>query len=162
MIGQASWGEAASGLQPPNTSRRGFALAVALLALLLVGALVGVVLFAATEETRTGSAIAGRERSLRVAESALELTIAGGRDSSSVATGIAGTESRRLDGLGVPVVVYITRLDSSLFWLVADAGGPSLRSGVRRRIGVVVRSSGRAGHSIAIDRISDRAWSELF
>jgi len=161
LIGQARWGEAACGFQS-SANRRGFALAVALLALLLIGALVGVVLFAATEETRTGSAIAGRERSLRAAESALELTIARGTDSSSVAIGIAGTASRRLGGLGVPVVVYITRLDSSRFWLVGDAGGASLRSGVRRRIGVVVRRSGRAGHSIAIDRISERAWSELF
>jgi hypothetical protein len=162
LIGRGRWRETAIGPRPPNSGREGFALAVALLALLLVGALVGVVLFAATEETRAGSAIADRERSFRAAESALELTIAGVRDSSAAAVGIAGTESRRLDGLGVPVVVYITRLDSSLFWLVADAGGVSSRSGVRRRIGVVVRSSASAGHSITIDRVSERAWSELF
>jgi hypothetical protein len=148
--------------ESPYLCRRGFALAVALLALLLIGALIGVVLFAATEETRTGTAIADRERSLRAAESALELTIAGVADSPAAAVGLAGTESRRLDGLGVQVVVYISRLDSSLFWLVADAGGESSRSGVRRRIGVVVRRSVGAGHSITIDRVSDRGWSELF
>jgi hypothetical protein len=64
--------------------------------------------------------------------------------------------------LGAPVTVYITRLDSSLFWLVADAGGEISRSGVRRRIGVVVKTSPGADRSITIDRISDRAWSELF
>jgi hypothetical protein len=121
------------------------------------------VLFAASEETRTGSVIAGRETALRAAESALEITIAGLAASSSGDTaGIIGTKSRRLDGLGAPVVVYITRLDSSLFWLVADAGGEIWLSGVRRRIGVVVKTSAGADRSITIGRISDRAWSELF
>jgi Tfp pilus assembly protein PilX len=162
MIGRAGSRGAALHPQPPNSGRRGFALAMALLALLLIGALVGVVLFAATEETRTGSAIADRDSSLLAAESALELTIAGIADSPAAAVGIAGTESRKLDGLGVPVVVYSTRLDSSLVWLVADAAGGSSPSGVRKRIGLVVSRSAGAGHSITIDRISDRAWSELF
>ena len=155
--------------QPPSSARhslsngrKGFALAAALLAVILIGALVGVVLFAATEETRTGSVIAGRETALRAAESALELTIAGLGASSGDTAGFIGTKSRRLDGLGAPVVVYITRLDSSLFWLVADAGGEIWLSGVRRRIGVVVKTSAGADRSITIGRISDRAWSELF
>lgn len=145
-----------------SNGRKGFALVAALLAVMLIGALVGVVLFAVTEETRTGSVIAGREAALRAAESALEITIAGLGASSGDTTGIIGTKSRRLDGLGVPVVVYITRLDSSLFWLVADAGGENSLSGVRRRIGVVVKSSAGADRSTTIGRISDRAWSELF
>ena len=155
--------------QPPGSARRllsngrkGFALAAALLAVMLIGALVGVVVFAATEETRTGSVIAGRETAFRAAESALEITIAGLGASSGDTAGIIGTKSRRLDGLGAPVVVYITRLDSSLFWVVADAGGEISLSGVRRRIGVVVKTSAGADRSITIGRISDRAWSELF
>ena len=155
--------------QPPGSARhsssngrKGFALAAALLAVMLIGALVGVVLFAASEETRTGSVIAGRETALRAAESALEITIAGLGASSGDTAGIIGTKSRRLDGLGAPVVVYITRLDSSLFWLVADADGEISLSGVRRRIGVVVKTSAGADRSITIGRISDRAWSELF
>lgn len=155
--------------QPPSSARhslsngrRGFALAAALLAVMLIGALVGVVVFAATEETRTGSVIAGRETAFRAAESALEITIAGLGASSGDTAGIIGTKSRRLDGLGAPVVVYITRLDSSLFWVVADAGGEISLSGVRRRIGVVVKTSAGAHRSITIGRISDRAWSELF
>jgi len=155
--------------QPPGSARhslsngrKGFALVAALLAVMLIGALVGVVLFAATEETRTGSVIAGHETALRAAESALEIMIAGLGASSGDTAGIIGTKSRRLDGLGAPVVVYITRLDSSLFWLVADAGGEISLSGVRRRIGVVVKTSAGADRSITIGRISDRAWSELF
>lgn len=161
MIARASQ-PPSSARHPSSSGRKGFALAAALLAVMLIGALVGVVLFAATEETRIGSVIAGRETALRAAESALELTIAGLGASSGDTAGIIGTKSRRLDGLGAPVTVYITRLDSSLFWLVADAGGEISRSGVRRRIGVVVKTSPGADRSITIDRISDRAWSELF
>lgn len=145
-----------------DNDRRGFALVTALLAVLLIGALASVVLFAATEETKVGTVIGDRELALYAAESALELTIAALGTSSTDTTGIVGTKSRRVEGLSVPVVVHITRLDSSLVWLVADAGGETLRTGVRRRIGVVVTGATGVGGSTTIRRISERAWTELF
>ena len=148
--------------QLPGKRQEGFALAVALLGVLLIGALVTVVLFATTEETRTGSATAERQLALNAAESAIELTIGGLGESPIDSIGIGGARSHPIDGLGASVIVYITRLDSSLYWIVAAASGERSNSGATRRIGVVARSVTGANHSITIDRIAERGWSELF
>jgi len=148
--------------RPVGRVREGFALAAALFAVVLIAGLVAVVFFGTIEETRMGSALAERRGALDAAESAIELTVSDFAPSFGKPVGIGGTESRRVDGLSVPVIVYITRLDSSLYWLVAEARGVSPGSGVGRRIGVVVRSAADTNHSIAIDRISERGWSDLF
>jgi hypothetical protein len=76
--------------------------------------------------------------------------------------GVLGTTSNRIDGLGVPVVVYVTRLDSTMYSIVAEAVSDPSHSGARRRIGVVAQAVRDAQGSIVIDPISERAWSELF
>jgi hypothetical protein len=126
---------------------------------LLIAALIAGVFNAITEETRIGVATADRQHALLSAESAVELTISAFRNDSMR---FGETRSRPVEGLGVPVVVFVTRLDSSRFWLVADAGGASPNSGIARRVGVLVRATTRADRSMTIDRISERAWSELF
>jgi len=142
--------------------RNGFALAAALIALLLIAALVAGVFFAATEETHIGAASAERQLTLSAAESAIEVTIAGWSGEPIGPIGIGGTRTTDIEELGAPVAVHITRLDSTLYWIVADATAPSNGSRLARRIGVVVRVSWSADHSIIIDRISERSWSELF
>jgi hypothetical protein len=137
----------------------GFALPAALLMILLIASLIAGVFGAITEETRIGVAASDRQHALWSAESAVEFTIAAFPDDSMR---LGETRSRPVDGLGVPVMVYVTRLDSSRYWLVADAGSASPNSGIARKIGVVVRATKRADRSMTIDRISERAWSELF
>lgn len=136
----------------------GFALPAALLMILLIAALIAGVFSAITEETRIGVATSDRQHALWSAESAVELTIAAFPDDSMR---LGETRSLPVDGLGVPVMVYVTRLDSSRYWLVAD-GGASPNSGIARRVGVVVRATKWADGSLTFDRISERAWSELF
>lgn len=145
-----------------NRSRKGFALAAVLLVLLLVSALVTGVFAAATEETRIG--IAGVERHLAfvAAESAIEMTIGTFRADTTAVIGLAGTKTIQMRDLQAPVIVYITRLDSALYWIVADAGASPGEARASRRIGVVVREVTAPDHSITIDRISERWWSELF
>jgi hypothetical protein len=109
-----------------------------------------------------GAAAAGRQVALVTAESAIEVTIAALSAPANDTIGVGETRSRPIEGLDAPVVVYITRLDSSLYWLVADARSTSPGSGIARRVGVVVRATNGPGHSISINRISERAWSELF
>jgi Tfp pilus assembly protein PilX len=142
--------------------RNGFALPVVLLALLLIAALISGAFSGATEETRMGAAAAARQAALVTAESAIESMITALGSSADEAIGVGETRNRQIEGLDGPAIVYITRLDSSLYWLVADAGSNSPNSGVTRRIGVVVRAKNGSGNSITIDRISERAWSELF
>ena len=142
--------------------RKGLALPAALLVLLLVSALVTGVFVAATEETRMG--IAGVERHLAfvAAESAIEMTIATFRADTSAAIGLAGTKTISIGDREAPVTVYVTRLDSALYWIVADAGASPVEATASRRIGVVVSAITAPNHSIVIDRISERWWSELF
>src|SRR5712671_4306982 len=142
--------------------RKGLALPAALLVLLLVSALVTGVFVAATEETRVG--IAGVERHLAfvASESAIEKTIATFRADTTAAIGLVGTKTIPIGDLEVPVIVYVTRLDSALYWIVSDAGASPVEARASRRIGVVVRAIAAPDNSIIIDRISERWWSELF
>jgi hypothetical protein len=142
--------------------RKGFALAAALLVLLLVSALVTGVLVAATEETRVGIAEVERHLAFVTAESAIETTIATFRADTTGAIGLGGTKTIAIGDLDVPVIVYVTRLDSALYWIVADAGASPVEARASRRIGVLVRAIAAPDHSITIDRISERWWSELF
>jgi Tfp pilus assembly protein PilX len=142
--------------------RVGFALPAVLLALLLIAALIAGAFNGTTEEKRIGTAAAERHTALVTAESAIELTITAMSSPGDEPISVGETRSRQIEGLEAPVVVYITRLDSSLYWLVADARGISPSAGIARRIGVVVRARNGSEHSITIDRISERAWSELF
>jgi Tfp pilus assembly protein PilX len=135
---------------------------VALLAALLIAALITGAFSATTEETRIGAAAAGRQAALATAESAIELGISTLSFVAGDPMTVGETRQRRIEGLNEAAVVHVTRLDSSLYWIVAEAGSNSSSSGISRRIGVVVRASNVTGHSISIDRISERGWSELF
>jgi len=145
-----------------RSNASGFALPASLLAVLLIAALIAGAFGAVTEETRMGAAAADRQHALMSAESALEIVIATQSASPRDSIDVGETRSRRVEGLDVPVVVYVTRLDSSLYWLVADAGDTSSRSGIARRIGFAVRAKTGPAGSMIIDRIAERGWSELF
>src|ERR1700686_4683548 len=98
--------------------RDGFALAASLLALLLISALVTAVFFAATEETRIGTALTRRQLAMSAAESAIEMTIAGWNEDRATPIGVSGTRASAIGGFDVPVVVHVTRFDSTLYWIV--------------------------------------------
>jgi hypothetical protein len=146
----------------PPSERRGFALAAALLSLMLIAALVAGVFFAATEETRMGVASAERQRVLMAAESAIEKEVTSWIPAGPGPIAIGETRPSTIDELGVPVAVHLTRLDSALYLIVADAGPARVGSGIGRRIGAVIRVQNSPEGSISIDRISERWWSELF
>lgn len=143
--------------------REGSALLAVLLALLLIAALIAGAFGPVTEETRIGVAAAGREAALATAESAIEDAIVA--LSSSLGDdpiGVGETRHRGVEQSGAPADVYVTRLDSSLYWVVADAGSTFPNSGIARRVGVLVRATKEPEGSIKIDRIPERGWSELF
>jgi type II secretory pathway pseudopilin PulG len=140
---------------------RGFALAAALLAIMLIGALLASLFFAITEETRTGAASRRRDHALAAAESAIQIGVgllATQVDQSSIGT----TRSQPVEVEGFPATVHITRLDSSLFWVLAVVGDSRDPAAVTRRTGLLVAASRDSSGSIRIVRIPERAWSELF
>jgi Tfp pilus assembly protein PilX len=144
------------------TPRDGFALAAALFTLLLISALVTGVFFAVSEDTRASSATAERQAALLAAESAIEMTIAEWSADSSGSIGGTVTRSATVAEMGASVRIHITRLDSTLYWIVGDATAQSHGLAVSCRIGVAVSVVMSPDHSITIDRISERSWSELF
>jgi hypothetical protein len=144
------------------TPRLGFALVAALLSLVLIAALVAGVLFAATEETRIGSASAAGQLALAADESAIEVTLANWPAAAEAPVGIGGALNTSVDWFGTPVTVTVTRLDSTLYWVVADAATASSQASPARRIGAFVRVEVMPDRSITVDRIPERWWSELF
>lgn len=145
-----------------RVSQCGFALATALLAIILVTALLAALFFAVNEETRTGSAIARRDHALAAAESALEAGLDHLRTRPPDYSSIGAVESRSMDVEGLPGVVHITRLDSGLFWLVAVVGSEGDPGAMARRIGVLASAFPGSSDSITIVRVAPRGWSELF
>jgi hypothetical protein len=142
--------------------RRGFVLASALLAVLLIAALVAGVFFASTEATRMSVAATDRQLALDAAESSIERTRRAWSAAGVPVLGIGETRSGSDPDAKMPVVVYVTRTDSVVYWIVADAGPPHPGSGIASRIGAFLRVRTAAGGSITVDRISERWWSQLF
>lgn len=142
--------------------RQGFALVAALLAVMLIAALMATVFLAANEETRISAVAAAKQLALSAAESAIERTILDWPGSSVDSLGVGGVRSTTIDGVGTPVALTITRLDSTLYWIVADAGRVSSGISATRRIGVIARARTSADGSTTVERIEGRWWSELF
>ena len=141
--------------------RRGFALAAALLAVVLIAALIAGVLFATAEETKAGAAGVERELALNACESAIAMTITDPALRLPDSIGVAGAVSGRLGGPGPSTIVYITRLDSALYSVVAETVADS-STGPSLRVGVVVNASIAGDHSITIVPISERPWVGFF
>jgi Tfp pilus assembly protein PilX len=142
--------------------RAGFALAAALLAIILIAAILASLFFAVNEETRTGSASGRADRALAAAESAIEIGLRQleVERADSLAIGKVGSKTVEVDGS--TVALHTTRLDSSLFWMVAVAGDARDPVAASRRIGVLLQASAVSAGSIRIVPIPERWWSELF
>jgi len=140
--------------------RRGFALAVALVAVVLIAALLAALFFAVNEETRTGTAMASRDGALAAAETAIHSTLE--QVETAELQPVGSVEIRSLSAGGLSSIVYVTRLDSTLFWLAAAVSNERNASVSTRRIGVLAAASVRQDDSIRIVRVTRRGWSELY
>jgi type II secretory pathway pseudopilin PulG len=141
--------------------RKGFALAAAILAVVLIGGLVAGVLFVTTEETRAGEVEADREIALNACDAAIAIIVSGSARNLPDSIGVDATIATRSVGAGPDVIVYTTRLDSRHYWVLAESV-PKAGGGSAHRVGVVVRASVSADGSITIDPISEHPWFELF
>ena len=137
-------------------------LAAALLVVVLVASLVAGVFFATMEETHIADTAASRERALHAAESAIDATIRTWRDRSEQPIGVNGADLSTFSESSLSVAVTITRLDSTLYSIVAEAASPSSVSAAKRRIGAVVSIDNAIDDSVLVDPIPERWWSEHF
>ena len=140
----------------------GFALALALLATVLIAALLAALFFAVNQETKTGSAVARRDRALAAGESAIELAFERLRSEPPDPAPPGAVESHAISVEGGSAVVHVTHLDSGLLWLVAVVGNDVDPAAPPRRIGTLAARIGAASDSIRIVRVPGRGWSELF
>jgi len=142
--------------------RPGFALAAALLATILISALLASFFFAVSEETRSGAAIERRDRALAAAESAIEIGLSRAGASLAEDKPVGVVETHLVDVEGTPAAIHLTRLDSSLVWIVAVVRDARNHASETRRVGVLASATRHLPDSITIVRITERGWSELY
>ena len=146
--------------------RRGFALIGALIAVLLLGALIVGALVATTEETRTSGNVRLSERALYAAESAIEEAVPAWAAAQADSIGISQSVSRASGSGDFTVTTTLLRLDSAVYWLVAESAqwglAETVRPAVRRRVGVLFYRVFDSVGTAVLFRVGERPWSELF
>jgi hypothetical protein len=145
--------------------KKGFAVLLALFALTLLGALVTTIIFAAHEETRASRAQLRTESVMAVAETAVAESIRSSDWNAMLALRAGQFSKRTLLQESASATVIIARLDSTCFWIQADAVDGVITTNIslaRRRLGVtieVVRDSSGAAKVLPVPY---RSWVELF
>jgi hypothetical protein len=147
-----------------TADRRGFALATALLAIVIVGALVACTAFVAMEEYRVADGLLLETRAFAVAElgvnSAVERWGAGGSAGEPPPAEIGAVVTYSVAAAsGDRAVVRAMRVADSTVWVVAEgaaAGGARLRA--TRRTNLVLR----VGADSTLRPIAARSWAQLF
>lgn len=145
---------------------KGFALVAALVAVVLLGALIVGAFVATTEETRISGNVTMGTRAMSAAESVLENDLTGWAAGQVDSLGIAQRAVHSTAVPGFAVTTTLVRLDSSLYWVIADAADgitePGGTNSVRRRISLLVRRTADSTGQAVLLRLEERPWSELF
>ncbi|HVF39520.1 MAG TPA: hypothetical protein VM939_06435 [Gemmatimonadaceae bacterium] len=137
---------------------------MSIVAIVVIAALVAGVLFASGQEARVGRSelldqqtFAYAERAANDAVDAFDVVA---RDSMAPATVISYTAPADPP---LESIVYITRLDSALFQIVAEA--KITRGNVpvtQRRIGITLRMQRDDSTARRVSRVRDLAWAALY
>jgi hypothetical protein len=123
--------------------REGFALAVAMVAIVVIGALIAGAFFTSTQEYRMGRNSLVDQRSYSAAEAGVTQPIQGWLKqlNLSMANGVtSGPDTLRINGGGY-AVRRVTRLDDYTFWVMSDgfAGGTTGSLASHHRVNAVYR-----------------------
>lgn len=144
--------------------RHGFALAAALIAIVLIAAMVTGAVFATHQETSATAAEIIDQQLGSYAERAALLAISSwecsGCDALQVGSVITGSQ---FADPPLESTVYLTRLDSALFLVTAEGrlvSSSTVRA--RRRISIVVRTSRDSSGAWRALRVSEQAWSSAY
>jgi hypothetical protein len=137
-----------------RTGRRGFALVLAILAVVVAGALIVAAHIAVTLEHRMAASAIARQRAFAASEFGLWSAVAGW-DSSSLALPPGGATVRVFHAGGDSATVTTFRLDERTYWLVAEAAVGE----ARRRTGANVLVSTDSTETF-VRRVS-RSWVDL-
>src|ERR1051325_1073022 len=123
-------------------SQQGVAMIMALGAIVIIGVLMGSVLFVSTQDYRVGSNTVRTARAAAAAELGLNRVPVDWNlaDNTALTVGNTRTKTYTAPG-GATANVVITRLDGPFFWVVSEgyAGGMGSQASARRRYGVLFR-----------------------
>jgi hypothetical protein len=154
-----------SGKQPRD--RRGIALAVALFALVVIGALVSGSFFAGRLEQQSGQNTIFAAQALEAAEAGLSDVLANADPAAVEALPIGGLPldlGTLAPGMGVTAARQIIRLTSSL-WFVRSTGTRRNADGnplATRSLGLLVRVAPAGGAApVRLYPVGERAWVQL-
>jgi len=125
----------------PTPNREGFALALALVALVIIGTLVGSIFFASTQEYRVGANTVTQSRAAIAAEYGLNNIRSTWRltDNQRLKTG--DTLMRTIGaGGGAKANVIVTKVNDNTLWVVSEGiAGSGTNREARKRVGAVMR-----------------------
>src|SRR5688500_14732112 len=130
-------------MSPTSKRREGFALAVAMIAIVVIGALIAGAFFTSTQEYRLGRNSLMDQRAYSAAEAGVTQPIQGWLKSLNltVANGVTfGPDTLKIDG-GRYAVRRVTRLDDYTFWVTSDgyAGGTAGSLASHARVNTIYR-----------------------
>ncbi|MEJ7759485.1 MAG: hypothetical protein WKF55_07805 [Gemmatimonadaceae bacterium] len=146
------------------TRKPGFALAAALAAIVLIAVLITSVLFAAGQETRASRSSVLDQQIFAYAELAASRAVSSFNPAtmSDASAGYVSIYRLPRDDL-MESTVFITKLDSALFLIVAESrSGAADAIRLRRRVGINVRAT---RDSLGVERvvpIDNLSWTALY
>lgn len=124
------------------STRKGFALPIAIGSMIVIGMILAGVFFAATQENRAGRNTITQERAFRAAEFGLN-TVYGKWDNptfNALTNGSVAIRTYKDTARGTWFdTLRVTRLNTNTFWLVSTGTAGSTISQARHRTGLVVR-----------------------
>jgi Tfp pilus assembly protein PilX len=144
----------------PSDDRRGVALLLALVALLVIGALLAGALYRVQSELRLARDGMMRRAAEVAAERALRVSIATSSSAAARALPIGASSISTDDTDGAHTVITMARVDATLVWIVASASEPSVRGVARAQVGVTA-SLAPTGSS-ALQIVQGDAWAPGF
>lgn len=145
--------------------RSGFILAIALFALLIISALSAMLLLAVSEDAREGRVTALRQQALAAAESAMYSEIvrwdsaAGARAQIGRPLVVATVTAE--DGRTIAVIARLTRLDSTLYQVTAEATVAFGRESALQRVAMSVKQTNGA-RGVILRPLAGQGWAQLY
>lgn len=147
-----------------DPNRRGFVLVAAIVALVLIALLITGAFFASAQDLAVTRAELRDQQAFAFAEFALASSLQGwdatAREMMSVG------ETAAVQGVADPPLessVFITRLDSALYAVVAEARMTTADAyALRRRVGIMVCTARNGARMSPPERVAEQAWSELY
>lgn len=130
--------------------REGFALAVAIFAIVVIGGIVAGAFFASNQDYRIGRNTLLQERALSIAEYGLNMTLSNWNAATNTTMRNGTTTGPQFfsavaqsggNNSNDYAMVRVTRLNDLTFWVVSEGfvGGATANTGARRRTGAILR-----------------------